>query len=196
MSSEPSTGGGAVADRALIRRYLGGDERAAEVFYGRHRGGLLHYLLRRLRRQHLAEEALQETFLRFFARSRALLFHPRPGAWLRSVARNVSADICRRRRLEAAPFSDCAPASVEARLSSPEARPEAWLQSRELSSTLMEIVRSLPPREREVFFLRTQAGLSFRQIAARLGAPLNTVLGRMHRAMMRIRTGMAAREER
>jgi RNA polymerase sigma-70 factor (ECF subfamily) len=183
-------------DQALIQQYLSGDQRAAETLYLRYRAGLFRYLLRRLKRRHLAEESLQETFLRFFAQAACLSRHPRLGAWLFSVARNVSADIRRRRCLEAAPFSDLARANFETLLPAVEnLRPDQQLLSRELSRSLMRAVRELPELEREVFFLRTQGGFSFREIAVKVGAPLNTVLSRMHRAMKRIRHAMNPLEE-
>jgi len=48
-------------------------------------------------------------------------------------------------------------------------------------------VSGLSPEQREVFLLREQAGLSFREIAKATGANLNTVLGRMRLAVKKIK---------
>ena len=45
----------------------------------------------------------------------------------------------------------------------------------------------LSPEQREVFLLREQADLSFKEIAEVTQSKLNTVLGRMHLALKKLR---------
>lgn len=181
----------AESDSALLHRYVAGDPRGAEALFARHREALLGFLLRRLRDRDAAEESVQEIFLRLLEQARSLADHPRLDAWLFAVARNVSADVLRRRRAAAAPFTAVQGVGMEAALpDSAGTGPEKRLQSHELNRLILEVLRELPAAEKEVFLLRTQSMLSFREIAARLGAPLNTVLSRMHRALMRIRKAM------
>lgn len=53
---------------------------------------------------------------------------------------------------------------------------------------LLELaIANLPDAEREVLILRLQSDLPFREIAELTGAPLNTVLGRMHNTRRRLR---------
>jgi RNA polymerase sigma-70 factor (ECF subfamily) len=186
MQGEPSP-----SDRSLLKLYLSGDKHAVATLFARYEKPLFHYLLRRLQDPDLAEETLQETFCRFLERARWLDQHPRLEGWLFSVARNVSADVCRRRRVRAAPFSDVWEEHLEAGLEDRTgAQPETSFQSRELNLLIVRILKDLPEQEREVFLLRTQSLLSFRDISRELGAPLNTVLSRMHRALKRIRRAM------
>jgi RNA polymerase sigma factor (sigma-70 family) len=97
----------------------------------------------------------------------------------------------RRRRGAAASLTGMGGAGLEAVLEDRSGPgPEGKLESRELNRLVLDAIRRLPAAEREVFFLRTQAMLTFREIALRLDAPLNTVLSRMHRAMQRIRKAM------
>jgi RNA polymerase sigma-70 factor (ECF subfamily) len=178
-------------DAALLDRYLAGDRGGADVLFARYQRSLLEFLLRRLGDRELAEEALQETFLRLLERARLLAVHPRIEAWLFAVARNVAADVTRRRKGGAYPFTSLGSDGFEAGLEDREGLgPERDLQSRELNIVIVGSLRALSPAEREVFLLRTQAMLSFKEIATRLGAPLNTVLSRMHRALKRIRKDM------
>ncbi len=179
------------SDGSLLTRYMSGDRRGAEVLFGRYQRPLLSYFLRRLGRKDLAEEGLQETFCRLFEQAPRLVEHPRLDAWLFTVARNVSADVYRRRRDRAASFSDLREGGIETGIAGPAAvLPDARLESRELNDLLLRTLRDMPAPEREVFLLRTQSALSFREIAAKAGAPLNTVLSRMHRAMKRVRRAM------
>ncbi len=175
-------------DSALLESYLAGDKRGAQMLVARYEKSLLRYFLGRFRRRDLAEEGLQETFLRLLAGAKGLICHPRIEAWLFAVARNVSVDVIRRRSAQAASFSELSVAGIEPRLEVTCGQtPHRCLESRELSALVQQVMRRMPAPEREVFLLRTQALLPFREIANRVGAPLNTVLSRMHRAMKRIR---------
>lgn len=187
MSIDPSE-----PDAALLDRYLAGDRAGADILFARYQRALLDFLLRRLGDRELAEESLQETFLRLLQKARVLIEHPRIEAWLFAVARNVAADIARRKRNGAHPFTSLGNDGFEAALEDRESLdPERGLQSRELNRVILESLRALSAPEREVFLLRTQAMLTFKEIAVRLHAPLNTVLSRMHRALKRIRKDMS-----
>ena len=187
MSFDPSE-----PDAALLDRYLAGDRSGADILFARYQRALFDFLLRRLGDPELAEESLQETFLRLLQKARVLVEHPRIEAWLFAVARNVAADVARRRKNGAHLFTSLGSDGFEAGLADREGLgPEGDFQSRELNHVIVEALRALSPAEREVFLLRTQAMLSFKEIAARLHAPLNTVLSRMHRALKRIRKDMS-----
>jgi RNA polymerase sigma-70 factor, ECF subfamily len=179
-------------DAVLLDRYLAGDRAGADILFARYQRALLDFLLRRLGDRELAEESLQETFLRLLQKARVLVEHPRIEAWLFAVARNVAADVARRRKNGAHPFTSLGSDGFEAGLADREGLdPERDLQSRELNRVIVDALRALSPAEREVFLLRTQSMLSFKEIAVRLHAPLNTVLSRMHRALKRIRKDMS-----
>jgi RNA polymerase sigma-70 factor (ECF subfamily) len=53
-------------------------------------------------------------------------------------------------------------------------------------------VERLPFEQKQVFLLREEAGLSFKEIAEMTGCPLNTALGRMHYAMESLRKSLKA----
>jgi RNA polymerase sigma factor (sigma-70 family) len=52
----------------------------------------------------------------------------------------------------------------------------------------------LPHSQKEVLLLRYYSNLKFVEIAEMLGCPLNTALGRMHKAMIRLRQLLAENE--
>jgi len=180
-----------ISDGALLESYVSGSRRAAALLFERHKDALWRYLLRKLKDRDLAEEGLQETFLRLLEHARRLVSHPRLEAWLFSVARNVSVDLQRGLRSREASFSQLESSGMPLRLEdSASPLPEARFSSRELSQAILRALQDLPDAERKVFLLRTQAQLPFREIAERLGAPLNTVLSRMHRALKRVRRAL------
>ena len=190
MATAPGTSG--PSDRELLRRYVAGEVQSGAVLYARHRAGLMRYLLRRLRRRDLAEESVQETYARLFSKAPDLVEHPRPVAWLYRVARNVAVDLHWRRRTES--FTDAAVDASQLVDSRVSENPLEHLERDELNRDLLAAVRGLPPLERQVFLLRTVGGHSFRAIAEKLGAPLNTVLSRMHRGLKRLRAAVDSPE--
>ena len=61
------------------------------------------------------------------------------------------------------------------------------LEKEELISILNSTVSRLPVEQKEVFLLRQQTELTFKEIAQTLDCPLNTVLSRMHNAVLHLR---------
>jgi len=56
------------------------------------------------------------------------------------------------------------------------------IETKELSQRISESIRSLPLKERIVFVLQVQHGLSYREIADSVCCPLGTVMSRLDRA--------------
>jgi len=63
---------------------------------------------------------------------------------------------------------------------------DAALLERELQDAVRRVVAELPQAQRDVVRLRHERGLTFQQIADRLGRPLGTVLTQMRAALAKI----------
>ncbi|MEW6744730.1 MAG: sigma-70 family RNA polymerase sigma factor [Planctomycetota bacterium] len=140
--------------------------------------------LRRLARtliadEHLADDVVQQTWLAAFEkppRSEGAL-----RAWLSRVARSVATQIGRRERQRP---------RVE-RLSAPrEGVPstDAVVQRLTLERKLVEAVLNLPEPYRTTVMLRYFDDLPPREVARRLGEPIETVKSRQKRALQRLRS--------
>jgi RNA polymerase sigma factor (sigma-70 family) len=139
-----------------------------------------------------SEDVLQDVFLRVIEAYRL----PEPveqwGAWMFRVARNRIVDLFRRKRVrgvEANPAVD--DEGVERRpednLPSREAGPaEAYAQA-VLQDELEEALDELPTEQREVFAAHELEGLSFKEIWARTGVSVNTLISRKHYAVLHLR---------
>ncbi|HUJ01528.1 MAG TPA: sigma-70 family RNA polymerase sigma factor, partial [Usitatibacter sp.] len=114
---------------------------------------------------------------------------PRPveqvGAWLFTVARNRITDLVRRKRraplaaaIDAEAVDDDARARLEELLPSPDAGPEAAYARAVLLEELDAALDELPAEQRDVFIAHEIDGRSFRELAARTGIPINTLLSR------------------
>lgn len=176
------------SDPDLLRQYRGGDPTAFELLVDRYAQRLRSYLLRQADAQEV-DDLLQEVFLRLVRNSRKLARRETIEGWLFSVARNLTLDRRRAaRRWRPLTIED---SELELRRGGAGALdPEDALESKLLGERVEEAVASLPEHEREIFLLRHYSKLSFREIAALLGIPVNTALSRMHRGIERLRRAL------
>lgn len=147
-------------------------------------GDRLYRFVRRLVGERWADDLTQETFVRVYRTIGSYRPTGRFEAWMYTVANHACIDFLRRRRPEAALTED------ELDASSPS--PLERIEEDERRRALLKAVERLPVDQKQVFLLREEAGMSFREIADVLGCPLNTALGRMHYAMEHLRKALKA----
>jgi RNA polymerase sigma-70 factor (ECF subfamily) len=158
---------------------------ATDALFAEHAPALRNFLGARCRDPDLAAELLQETAARLVAADPRLDPNGNSRGYLFRIAANVWRDhlrreIVRRRGTEVL--------SREEPPRTPDAD-EAILAS-ELRAAVRRAIAALPPAQREVIELRHREGLVFREIAARLGRPLGTVLTQMRAALQRISSAL------
>jgi RNA polymerase sigma-70 factor (ECF subfamily) len=84
----------------LVARLRAGDNDAFDVVHGAFNTRLFNFLARLSRRREVAEDLLEETWLRFVDRAPKLRPDTRLGPFLFTVARNLYISYCRSRSLE------------------------------------------------------------------------------------------------
>ena len=174
------------ADGELIRGYLEGDMKAFEQLYERYRKPVFAYIYSMTANASDAEDVFQDVFFRVIRSLDRYRHRDRFYSWVVRIAHNVLGDRWRQaRRRGPAPQGDLA--AGEELLPDPRPGPGARAAGREAGRAIEAAVRQLPPDQREVFVLRHMEGLSFREIAAIQRVPLNTALGRMHYALLKLR---------
>jgi RNA polymerase sigma-70 factor (ECF subfamily) len=85
---------------ALIARLRAGEAAAFDAVLDHFNRPVFNFLLRLSRRREVAEELLEETWLRLVARAPALREDTHLGPWLFTVARNLYVSYCRSRLVE------------------------------------------------------------------------------------------------
>jgi RNA polymerase sigma-70 factor, ECF subfamily len=178
-----------VTDEELVRRLRDGDDWAGEDLAKRHGSSLLRFLQRLVHSDHLAEELHQQTWISALENLDKFEVTSGSGgfkAWLYRIAANKAHDHWRSRGREKK-------AREGLRLVTEEIAPHAGhrLEGAEAESKLRAAMELLPANQREVLLLRYYGNLKFVEIAEMLGCPLNTALGRMHKAMIRLRQVLA-----
>jgi RNA polymerase sigma-70 factor (ECF subfamily) len=177
----------------LVARCQRGDSEAFDRVFDLLRGPIYSYLSRTTGDRHLAEDLLQDVFLRMVENIGRYEESGRFEAWLFRIAANRVRDWARRKGHTervggTAPQDDPdGPAVVDRPI---EAPPDVALMQREEAELLAWALKSLEPEEREVLILRHYSDLSFREIAGISQCPIGTVLARSHRALLKLREKM------
>jgi RNA polymerase sigma-70 factor, ECF subfamily len=162
------------------------DGGAFERLYAATRAKLYGVLLRILGRPELAEEVMQETYIKIW--NMADKFDPMlasPITWMVAIARNRAIDIVRKRgevSIEDAPealgVADEAPA--------PLARREMTEELKRLLSCLGK----LDPEKQRIVLLAYYSGWSREQLSRKLDIPVNTIKTWLRRSLLEIRECM------
>jgi RNA polymerase sigma factor (sigma-70 family) len=167
------------------------DKHIAEVI-ARERKRLGSFIRRRVPDPGDAEDILQDVFSELIESVRMVRPIEQVGAWLFQVARNRIIDRFRRRSAEPVQVpadvdSEDAVAALAELLPSPQAGPDAQYARRLLVEELEAALQELPPEQRDVFVAHELEGKSFRELAARTGLNINTLLSRKRYAVRHLR---------
>jgi len=167
-----------------------GEATAFDAVYGAYRPRLYGYLARMTGRRDLAEDLLQETFLRLAQRARDLRDDTRLGAWLFTVARNAVISNARATRVKAALASELAGAAEPAAATPFEALSESRTQV-----AMERAVASLPPTYREVLLLVAVENMTPAEAAEVIGIRADAARQRLSRARAMLETALGASAE-
>lgn len=188
MTSE----GAPPSDADLMARFGAGDDEAFRVLVDRHERPLLRFFHRRCFDRALAEDCVQEVFLKL-VRTRGSW---RPDAkfttWLYRIAENHWIDRYRSRR--AAPETTSLDAEVtegggplEQAVAGSARAPDDEAADHELSEAMRRALTKLTEEQRQVFTMAETRGMKYAEIGEILGVPVGTVKSRMHAATTRLR---------
>jgi RNA polymerase sigma factor (sigma-70 family) len=173
------------------------DQRISETVM-REQSRLRNFIRKRVADSSEAEDILQDVFYELVEASRMMRPIEQVSAWLFRVARNKIVDFFRKKRPEAsiheprAATEDSESLTLEDLLPSSDQGPEAAFARSVLLEELEEALEELPEEQREVFVAHELEGLSFKEIAARTGVGVNTLLSRKHYAVIQLRERLQA----
>ena len=181
------------ADETLLIRYQEGELAAMEELFARYQRPLYGYARRIVKSNELAEDIVQETFIR--------LCRLRPGqqpeegkfaSWLYTIATNLCRDAFRRsarhpeRPITEVYEDDEAPITTDL-WSSEQVSVEDETMRRETHREVRSVIDQLPKRERVAVLLREYQGLAYDEIAEVMGCTVGSVKLLLHRGRRRLR---------
>lgn len=157
-------------NKALFLKIADGDEKAFTELFHIYTPKLLPFVIKLTRNEHLAQEMIQETFLRLWVNRSELVKVNEPASWIFRIAANVSITWLRkqsnRQRLlkEVELTESTSPNSITDKL-----------ETKELNLIINTAVNALPERRQQIYRLSREQGLNHQQIAEQLNLSTITV---------------------
>ena len=164
---------------ALVERLRRGDPDAFDDVYAAFNTRLFTFLVRLSRRRDVAEDLLEETWLRLVKHARRLAADTRLGPWLFTVARNLHVSYIRSRMLEdsaAASLIGLWPFSLD------RSSPFEAVAASEFERRIERALAAMPAASREVLLLVAVAGMDHSDAADICGITPEALRQRLHRA--------------
>jgi RNA polymerase sigma-70 factor (ECF subfamily) len=167
----------------LLAEVSRGDRQAFRMLYDRTSAKLFGVVLRIVRNRELADEVLQEAYLRIW--QAAARFEPesgRPMTWMISIARYAAIDLIRRRtdaRLRAAGDQDDHIKNIAA--------PDDQERDLMLQQELLRCLGQLAEPQRNAVLLAYCSGHSREELAEHFNAPVPTVKTWLRRSLIALR---------
>lgn len=168
----------------LLARVAAGDRAAFGRLYAATAAKLFGIVLRISRDRALAEDVLQDTFVRVWRN--AARYEPdsgRPITWMAAIARNAAIDALRRRRAHDVRVV----ADVEEDAAGEIADDRALAVDPADREALRTCLGRLEEQQRQCVLLAYQDGCSREELAERFGRPVGTIKTWLHRALARLK---------
>ena len=168
-------------DVRLMLAFRDGDERAFDALFERWAGRVLRFVERMVGEASVAEDLVQETFVRVWRARERYQPEARFSTWLFTIAGNAARNELRRPFRRAPHDSvDAEPGPLE--LAADDAPLDALVDARRTGRGLEAGLAALPERQREALWLRAVEGLSYAEVAVALATSEKSVKALIHRA--------------
>lgn len=171
---------------SALERVAVGDKAAFETLYAATSAKLYGIIIRILGRPDLADEILQEVYIRVW--QRAGEFDPASGSpitWMVSIARNRALDETKRKTMRS--LEEC-PEVLEI---PGEDNPSLNHERNDELRRLLDCLDRLEPDRRQIVLLAYDYGMTREEIANRVGRPVGTVKTLLRRSLARLKDCLA-----
>jgi len=177
-------------EQIMIQKCRNGETRAFGPLIGNYRKQLYSYLLRLCGNKEEAEDLFQETLIKTWMGIKKYSEQQKFSSWLFTIAHNSAMDKLRKRDKEKM-ITEIEPDDLR-----DIKDPHKELVSKEIGTKIWNAVEQLSFKQKEVFLLRVNGNMSFKEIAKTTNEPLNTVLSHMHYSIKKIKGFLGNQNER
>ncbi|MGE4247889.1 MAG: sigma-70 family RNA polymerase sigma factor [Parvibaculaceae bacterium] len=170
--------------RQLLAQVAEADKAAFGRLYDLVSGRLFGIIGRVLPRAELAEDALQETFMRIWQRARTYdATIASPMAWMATIARNQAIDLRRR----AAEKLSAASGELDESLADSAPDPQALAEQAGELRQLKDCMQRLPEERQHMVLLAYRQGFTREELALRFKRPVTTVKTLLRRSLIALK---------
>lgn len=169
-----------------------GDQKAFEALYRHYQPVIYTFAFRTSRSETLAQEIVQDAFLKVWLKRENLKEIDNFGGWLYTLSSHIAYDALRKVQTRERRV-DAALRQIEDTPQETFTSTETLLLEKEYAALLETAVRTLPERQQETFRLIKQEGMSREQAATAMGISEESVKTNLAKALSKIRAHCVAR---
>ena len=173
-----------ISDEVLVARTCAGETAAYGALVSRYENAARVVALKYVRHHHLAEDVVQQAFLRGYEKLGSLRDRSRFGSWLMRIVQNEACNCATRSNHATAQLTEASERDLTTNA-------ERLDDETQLAVRLLNL---LPEHERLVMSLHYMDGHSVTEIAQMTGRPIGTVTKQLSRATKRLQSQMKREE--
>jgi RNA polymerase sigma-70 factor (ECF subfamily) len=157
---------------------------AFKDLFAREYNNLCRYALTYMQDSHLAEDIVQDTFIKVWEQKKEVIYSEQAKFYLVTAVRNNCISALRKQNTRGEVYSE----------TTPEGEPEPFItntqqreQQSEQQQKIADALNQLPPKCKEVFLLVKLHGMSYKQAAGALSLSVKTIENQMGKAIKTLR---------
>ena len=179
-------------DAKLMLRVRDGDQKCFQDLFVRHSPALVGFVDRFFRNRAVAEEVVQEVFLKVYRARKSYQIRSKFTTWLYTIATRTCYNELRRgvHRAKFQALEESSPKHTR----SAESSAQQDLEARRLAELVDRTLQNLPENQRSAFMLVRFGGRSYAEVAEILDLGLSAVKSLVFRATDAVRQALAAHE--
>jgi RNA polymerase sigma-70 factor (family 1) len=169
-------------EKEWVRGLLAGEETTFRSIYDAYQRPVFSFAFYLTKSKDVAEEVVQEVFIRLWERRANLDTETFLLAYLKKMTQNLIIDLFRKANRDKS-FQ----ARIYANMKEADDQTANLVLEKELSAVYQQALDNLPPQQRIVFTLSRDENLSYQEIADQLSLSRNTVRNHMTQAIKSVR---------
>ncbi len=183
-------------DAQLMLKFKEGDTRSFEELMEKYQKLVINTAYRLIGDRAEAEDIAQEVFLKVYNQSRRYKPQAKFSTWLLKITKNLCLNRLRGKRRHPVVSLDSPVETEEGKVprdipAPAQARPDVFLERKELRDLIRESIESLPPKQRMVVILAKYDNLPYQEIARVMGCSVTAIKLRLHRAKVTLKERLA-----
>ncbi|MFC1541460.1 RNA polymerase sigma factor [Candidatus Latescibacterota bacterium] len=176
-----------ISDKDILFRIINDDLEAFEILVDRYKNRLINFVYRFVKDFDVAEDIVQETFLRVFKHRHNYKAIANFSTWIFTIAGNLAkSELRRRKRWNFLSVDSINETEKKFELPDDGIKPDRATSVSILDEYIQKSIDSLQNKYKESLILRDIEGMSYKQIAKITKVPVGTVKSRVNRARKKL----------
>ncbi len=176
-------------DYQLVQDFINGNKKSIETLIKRHKSKVYTYILLIVKKEALAEDIFQETFIKVIKSLRKGKYQEKGifVSWVIRIAHNLIIDHFRKAKHLRTLSSEDSDVDIFNSSKFSDSNIEDKMIENQIANDVRKLIDLLPEDQKQVILLRHYGDFSFKEIAEQTGVSINTALGRMRYALINLR---------